>query len=337
MKNLFLRKSIWTFALLLLVKTPLLAQQNIQFSQYIFNSLSVNPAYAGYKEELFAQLALRAQWTGLNGAPRTGQLSIDGVTDGNKKNVGWGVQFTADKLGAQAANSLYFNYAYRLRLDQDDTKRLSFGLAAGLTNYTIDGASLRPVDTDDQTVPQGTVSSFVPDTRLGIYYSSPRYYAGASVMDLFAGNITDGIFRQGNSSQQNIRRRRHYYFITGALFQLSPDIKLRPSLLWKEDFKGPSSLDVNAMVVFADRFWIGGGYRTGINLWDKEFRRDQLLSNASSMSAIAQFYVTNRLRVGYSYDYSLSGLRSVQSGSHEISIGLTFPYGLDRLLSPRFF
>lgn len=336
MKKLFITKAMWAFTLLLLVRLPALAQQNIEFSQYIFNSLSVNPAYAGYKEELFAQLALRAQWTGLKGAPRTGQLSIDGLTDDYKKNVGWGVQITADKLGSQSANSLYANYAYRLRLDRDDTKRLSFGLGAGLTNYAIDGASLQAVDADDQSVPKGTVSSWVPDTRFGVYYSSPKYYVGASVMDLFAGNTNDA-FNWGKDSQQNIRRKRHYYFITGALFQLSEELKLRPSLLWKEDFKGPSNLDINAMLVFSDRLWVGGGYRTGVNLWNKEFRKSQLLSNASSLSGIVQFYATNRLRIGYSYDYSLSGLRSVQSGSHEISIGLTFPRSLDRLLSPRFF
>jgi type IX secretion system PorP/SprF family membrane protein len=337
MKKLFITRSIWAFSMLLLMKLPALAQQNIQFSQYIFNSLSVNPAYAGYKEEFFAQLALRTQWTGLSGAPQTGQLSLDGVTESFKKNIGVGLQVTADKLGSQRANSIYLNYAYRIRLDRDDTQRLSFGLAAGVTNYSIDGASLHPVEQDDISVPTGTVSSYVPDARFGVYYSSPTYYVGASIMDMFSGDQSNDIFKWDTATQQNIKRKRHYYFITGALFELSREVKLRPSLLWKEDFKGPSSLDINAMFVFGDKFWVGAGYRTGINLWDKAYRNGQTLSDANSISGIVQFYATDRLRLGYSYDYTINGLSNVQSGSHEISIGLTFPHRSERLLSPRFF
>jgi type IX secretion system PorP/SprF family membrane protein len=337
MKNLVIRIAIAAVFLILFGKLPSRAQQNIQFSQYIFNSLSVNPAYAGYKEELFAQLALRTQWTGLNGAPQTGQISLDGVTEGTKKNVGLGMQITADKLGSQTANSMYFNYAYRIRLNDDDTKRLSFGLAAGLTNYAIDGASLRPVEPDDPSVTNGKLSSFIPDARFGVYYSSPRYYLGASVMDLFSGDVSNDVFKWDTATQQNIKRKRHYYVMTGALFDLSEGLKLRPSLLWKEDFKGPSSLDLNAMLVFGDRFWIGGGFRTGVNLWNKEFRQGQTLSNANSISGIVQFYASNRFRIGYSYDYITSGLSSVQNGSHEITIGLTFPSRFNRLLNPRFF
>lgn len=337
MKKLLIKKSVLAAIILLLIELTAAAQQNIQFSQYIFNSLSVNPAYAGYKEEFFAQMALRSQWTGLNGAPLTGQLSIDGVTESFKKNVGVGLQITADKLGSQSANSIYLNYAYRIRLDRDDTRRLSFGLAAGLTNYAINGAQLHPVDQGDATVPTGTVSSYVPDARFGVYYSTPQYYVGASVMDLFSGDVSNDIFKWDTAAQQNIMRKRHYYFITGALFDLSPDVKLRPSLLWKEDFKGPSSLDLNAMFVFGGKFWVGAGYRTGINLWKKEFREGQTLSNTNSMSGIVQFYATERLRLGYSYDYIISGLGNVQNGTHEITIGLTFPHRSERLLSPRFF
>src|SRR5690606_26502764 len=152
------------------------AQQNIQFTQYIFNSISVNPAYAGYKEEWFAQLALRRQWTGLDGAPQTGQLSIDGVVNPEKKNVGLGLQITADKLGAQAASSVYLNYAYRLRLNLEDTERLSFGIGAGMTQYSLDGTRLEPGPGDeyDPILLNGKISSFVPDVRFGVYYYNPK-------------------------------------------------------------------------------------------------------------------------------------------------------------------
>src|SRR5690606_31438294 len=131
------------------------AQQNIQFTQYIFNSLSVNPAYAGYKEEWYAQLGLRSQWVGLEGAPQTASASIDGVSNPLNKKHGVGLQLTADKLGPQSATSIYANYAFRLRLDDEDTRRLSIGLAAGITQYSLDGALLDPISGNDAFVPTG--------------------------------------------------------------------------------------------------------------------------------------------------------------------------------------
>lgn len=316
---------------------PSKAQQNIQFSQYIFNSLSVNPAYAGYKEEWFAQMALRSQWTGLDGAPKTGQLSIDGIADPTKRNIGLGLQITSDKLGAQSANSIYANYAYRLRLDAEDTQRLSFGVGIGVSQYGLDGNKLRPTDLGDNELPIGKINSTIPDARFGIYYSSPKWYLGVSVMDLFSGDSNNGIFKWDAGTVQNLRRKRHLYLIAGTMFNLSEDTKLRPSMLLKEDFKGPTSLDLSAMVIFGERLWLGGAYRTGLTLWEKDFNKGQSLSQLNSISAITQFYVSERFRIGYSYDHIVSKLSSIQNGTHEITIGLIFPQKGKRVLSPRFF
>ena len=316
------------------------AQQNFQFTQYIFNSMSVNPAYAGYKEEWFGQLGLRSQWTGLEGAPQTGLLSVDGLLDptGGKRH-GVGLQLTADKLGAQAATSAYLNYAFRLRLNEEDTQRLSFGLGAGVTQYSLDGTMLRPIDGGDQLLPPNKISNFIPDLRFGIYYYAPRWYAGVSVMDLLSGDQSSNIFRWDNTTTDNIRRKRHLYFIGGMLFDLGPGTKLRPSLLVKEDFRGPTSLDLNAMFIFGDRFWIGGGWRTGVSVFDREYRQQTVnkLSRRNSFSGIAQVYLTPELRLGYSYDHMVSRLASVQNGSHEVTLGITFGQRHGRVLSPRFF
>ena len=315
------------------------AQQNIQFTQYIFNSMSVNPAYAGYKEEWFGQLGLRSQWVGLDGAPQTGLLSVDGVLDPVNKRHGFGIQLNADKLGPQSANSFYANYAFRLQLNDADTHRLSFGLGAGVTQYGLDGTMLSPVDGGDPNVPPGRISNFIPDVRFGIYYYNPVWYAGVLVMDLLSGDQSNNVFRWDNTTTDNIRRRRHIYFMGGALVNLGVGTKLRPSLLVKEDFKGPTSLDLNAMFVFADRFWIGGGWRTGVTVFRKDFERltGNSLSRRNSVSAVTQLYVTPTLRIGYSYDYILSQLSSVQNGSHEVTLGITFGRREQRLLSPRFF
>lgn len=312
------------------------AQQNIQFTQYIFNSLSVNPGYAGYKEEWFAQLALRNQWVSMQGAPKTGQLSIDGILTPQNNNMGIGLQITADKLGPQAATSAYANYSYRLRLDEMDTKRLSFGLGAGFTQYSLDGTMLNPVNPGDVALPNGKESELVPDLRFGIYYTSPSFYVGASVMDLLSSGTRGSLFKQ-DDNPFTIARHRHYYLMAGTVLELEKDLKLRPSILIKEDFKGPTSIDLNAMVIFADQFWIGGGYRTGMQVFDRKYSNDQNLSRKNSFSGVAQFYVNRDLRIGYSYDYILSQLSSLQNGTHEITIGLTFPQKGKRVLSPRYF
>jgi type IX secretion system PorP/SprF family membrane protein len=312
------------------------AQQNIQFTQYIFNSLSVNPAYAGYKEEWFGQLALRSQWQGLEGAPKTGQASIDGILDPGSKRHGLGFQVSADKMGPQSATSVYANYAFRLRLDDMDTKRLSFGIGVGASQYGLNGAMLDPIEGDDPTILRGNESVISPDLRFGVHYSSPSWYAGLSVMDLLSGDKSNSIFKYDNGNM-GIARKRHLYLIAGALIDLDNDLKLRPSILVKEDFKGPTSLDLNAMFIFADRFWVGAGYRTGMTLWEKDYQQGQNLSKLNSVSAIGQFYVNERLRIGYSYDYILSELSSLQNGTHEITLGLTFPQKGRRILSPRYF
>lgn len=330
-----------TVCLCVLLTQGVKAQQNIQFTQYIFNSLSVNPAYAGYKEEWYAQLGLRSQWVGLEGAPQTSSLSIDGVTNPFDKRHGVGLQITADKLGPQSASSLYGNYAFRLRLNDEDTKRLSFGIGAGVTQYNLDGAKLDPINAQDPTIPPNKISNFIPDIRFGVYYSSPTWYLGFSVMDLLSGDQSNNVFRWDNTTTDNIRRRRHAYLLAGALIDMDGGVKMRPSILWKEDFRGPSSLDLNAMFILGERFWLGAGWRTGITvpLWDKDYVQytGNSLSKRNSFSGILQVYATDKLRIGYSYDYIVSRLSSVQNGTHEVTLGLTFGQRTPRVLSPRYF
>jgi len=320
--------------LIMLCTYHLYGQQNIQFTQYIFNSLSINPAYAGYKEELFGQLGLRSQWVNLEGAPQTGLMSIDGLLDlyGPRKH-GAGFQLMADKLGPQAATSAYLNYAYRLRLDRGDTQRLSFGVGAGVTQYSLDGTMITVLDGGDQALPQGKISSFVPDVRLGIYYNSLRWYAGVSLMDALADYGDKNLFRWDKTVTDRMRRRRHLYAIAGMLFDLNESTKLRPSLLYKDDFMGPPSLDINAMFIFSDVLWLGGGFRTGVSAFRRDYQRftgDQL-SGLNAVTAVMQVFASRRLRIGYSYDYMVSRLNGLQNGSHEVTIGITLGRPLDRV------
>lgn len=330
MKNIN-KAHITTLLIFIAGVCPSFAQQNIQLTQYIFNSLSVNPAYAGYKEVWFAQAALRNQWTGIQDAPKTGHVSIDGIIDPLTKRMGLGLQIGADKLGPQSSTSAYLNYAYRLQLNAQGNKRLCFGVGAGLSQYALDYSKLSPIDASDDFATQGETSKLVPDVRFGVYYYSPKWYIGASLLDLLSDRNNDV------ASQEVILHKTHLYFISGMLVDINADIKIRPSLLLKEDFKGPSSLDLNAMVIFEERFWLGASYRTGVEIWKKNFEAGQQISGSNSLAALAQFYVNPAFRIGYSYDYSISSLSSIENGSHEITLGLTLSKKTYKLLTPRFF
>jgi len=316
--------------------TKVHAQQNIQFSQYIFNTLSVNPAYAGYKEEWFAQMALRNQWVGLNGAPKTGQVSIDGILDPQTTKHGVGAQITSDKLGAQSSTSATLNYAFRLQLDGADTRRLSFGLGVGFAQYSLNGEALTSVDGDDQAIPVGNSSNISPDFRVGVYYTTPYWYIGLSALDLTSnGNAVDD-YRRSSSFSDNIVRARHLYFVAGSLINVAYDFRVRPSVMIREDFRGPTNADFNVMTIFSDRIWLGAGYRTSLKLFKKEYENTDVGSQ-SAIIGIAQFYVTERFRIGYSYDYAASKLSGYQNGTHELTLGISFGKAPKASICPRVF
>lgn len=327
----------WFVVLMLFAASELRAQQEVQFTQYIFNTLSVNPAYAGYKDQWFAQLALRNQWDGLDGAPKTGQFSIDGIVSPYTRNVGLGLQINSEKIGPETSLSVYLNQAYRIRLNEEDTQRLSFGIGVGLLQYGLDGSKFRPVDETDAALGLGNESVWKWNLRLGIYYYSPKWYAGVSLMNVL--DKEDTYLFNSEDANYNIYHRKHLYFITGYLFDLNDSFKLRPSLMLKEDFKGTTSVDINGMLIFNERFWFGASYRTGVDIWKNDYidYTPVKTSKTNAISGIVQFYATNNFRIGYSYDYMLNNLSSVENGTHELTLGYTFPKRGNRLLSPRFF
>ncbi|MBC9932754.1 PorP/SprF family type IX secretion system membrane protein [Chitinophaga qingshengii] len=322
--------------LLLAIGMHGVAQQNIQFSQYIFNGLSVNPAYAGYKEDLYLNATYRHQWAGFPGAPRTGGVSLDGVTPASDNKVGLGVQMLFDKLGPQEALSLYGNYSYRIPLDDEDTRRLCFGIGGGVTQYSIDGNALQYIDNEDMAIPLGKKSVWVPDARFGVYYYTPRFYAGASVMDLFS-LYTDGTrYNWKGNNYATIRKTQHLYITAGAMFPLGENFKLKPSILIKEDFKGPTNVDINAFLLIGEKLWVGASYRTGVGIW-KKTNLQQDLSELDAASIMVEFYATEKLRIGYAYDLTINKMASYQGGSHEISLGFLIPSKNYTVKNPRYF
>ena len=306
------------------------AQQTIQLSQYMFNGLAINPAYAGYKNDWTLNVSSRIQWVGINDAPQTATASVDGLVNQDNKNIGLGLIATLDQLGPESSSSIYANYAYRLRLDELDTKRLCFGFAVGAMQYSLNGSKFIATDADDGSVPTGTESKFTPDFRFGIYYYSPSVYFGASVF-----NLLSGAFNNFDDDPQVIKPVRTVYVTGGTMIPLSEYIDLKPSFMIQEDFKGPTNIDISSYLALNKLLWFGAAYRTGIAVWNKNLQSN--LDEQDAAAAIFQFYINDHFRIGYAYDFTLSKLAAYQSGTHEISLSISFPGKKARVISPRYF
>jgi len=301
-------------------------QQYIPFAQHVFNASSVNPAYSGYKEDWYGQVGLRSQWTSVKGAPRSGYLSVDGILDREYKRHGAGVVLSYDKIGVQSASSFFVNYALRLQVDAEDSQRLSLGFSGGWTQYSLNGRELTYIDEEDPYVPQGIITTWRPDIRLGAFYYSPSWYVGIAVHDLFsdADSREDFVFNQ--NSLEGLYRNTHAYFMVGAALPMYAGWVFRPSLLIKDDLETPTSLDVNVMAIFDEKFWVGMAYRTRTKLFGRNYSEETLskFSTFRSIALLSQFHTPSKLRIGYSFEYNLNRIAGMNGGTHELSIGVPF-------------
>jgi type IX secretion system PorP/SprF family membrane protein len=305
------------------------AQQTIQLSQYIFNGLAVNPAYAGYKEDWTINLSSRLQWAGVDGAPKTSTLSIDGVTNPDNKTIGLGLLVTNDRLGPENNSSIYANYAFRIRLNDDDSQRLCLGVGVGAIVYNIDGSLFNTGNISDPTISTFIQNKLAPDFRVGLYYYSPLFYLGVSGLNMVPDAYPDpvSIF---------VKQVRTYYLTTGFIVPISPIVNFKPSILVKEDFKGPTNVSAATYFLISDLVWLGASYSTSVALWNKPNLQSNLL-RTDAVTAIAAVNITPRCRFGYSYDFGTTRLPGYQAASHEISFTYGFGRAKDRILSPRYF
>lgn len=320
-------RRLLTLIILILSTGALFAQQDAQQSQYMFNGIYINPAYAGYKENLNFHSYFRSQWTGIEGAPKSMSLAVDAIA--NNGNVGLALQISNDRLGAQTNLSAYANYAYRLRMNNEGTSRLALGFGVGVMQLGINNSLLNPNDPEPYLA-TGMQSTFVPDGRVGVFYSDDKYYAGISADNLISQFIN--VRNRGFIAQP----KPHYYLTGGALFPLSEDVLIKPSVLLKDDAGGPTSLDLNTFIMFGQRLWVGGSYRTGVKLYNKTYLQNDL-SRLNSFVAAMELFPLENLRVGYAYDISIGPLKGYSGGTHEISIGFYIKTQKTRMLTPRFF
>jgi type IX secretion system PorP/SprF family membrane protein len=313
-----MRILVLSFALL--VAQLVNAQQLPQYSQYIFNGLAINPAYAGSKKMLSVNATYRSQWMNVDGAPTTQLLSIDGSSP---KKAAYGFQFENDRVGAQGRLSMLGTYAYRIPVSLEG--RLAFGLSGGVERYSVNKGLITTVDANDPLVMNLSEHSWRPDARFGVFYNNVKFYAGVSMANILSDiNFNDNV----------IGVHRHYFFNTGYLFNISDRVKFKPGLMIKEDFHAPTNIDLNAFVLLDERLWLGSSFRTGARIFNSQMSRS--LVKRDAIVAAAEYYISDNFRVGYSYDFDIAGLRSFNT--HELSLGYYFMKKQDSpMVSPRYF
>jgi type IX secretion system PorP/SprF family membrane protein len=298
-------------SLIMFVSISAYAQQDPLFSQYMFNKLAVNPAYAGSTEMLTADILSRYQWVGIKGAPRSYTVSLHSPLRNN--HMGLGLYLYGDILGPTETYGLMGSYAYRIKVGNG---KLCFGLQVGF-KYSMFNMDKIKVQDPDFVYSGQDVKKFIPDANFGIYYYSKKWFAGISSKQLFQNQ--SGL-TSVNGQNTYTKLLRHFYGMGGVAIPVSDKVIFRPSVLAKFVPHAPLQCDFNASFVFNNIFWIGASYRT-----------------EKAVVFMTEFHVTKNLRIGYSYDMYLNKLMTVNKGSHEIRLGLDFDIFRSRMLTPRYF
>lgn len=291
------------------------AQQEPLVSQYMFNHLLVNPAYAGSKDYAMASVLYRTQWVNLEGAPKTFVASLHGPLVNRK--VGLGLSIDADKIGVTNRYDINGNYAYHIKLNEKF--KIGLGIKGGITYYSAELSKLKIWDADDKVFPKTTQTSIIPVFGAGAYLYSDKFYAGLSVPELSTTDPNRPL-TFNKKVDDVVNQVRHYYFATGGAIELSQDLALRPSALVKYTWNAPVEADLNLNVVIKQVLWIGGAYRTG-----------------DAFIGMIEVQPTKKLRIGYAYDFTTSELKNYSDGSHEIMIGYDFGYDIMKMKTPRYF
>ena len=293
---------------LILTASASFAQQDAQFTQYMYNTINVNPAYAGSRGVMSIFGLHRTQWVGLDGAPVTNALSFN--TPINNSNIGIGLSAINDRIGPTVENTLSVDVSYTVKTSE--TYKLSFGVKGTGNFFNLDASKLNPlVNTDPSLV---NYNKFSPNVGAGVYLHSDKSYIGVSVPNFIQTN------RYDSDNVAIFKERINYYFIAGHVFDLNPNIKIKPALLTKLVTGSPLQVDVSGNFMFNEKFVIGAAYR-----WD------------AAVSALAGFQITDGLYIGYGYDMETTKLKKYNSGSHEVFLRFELFNNYNKIVSPRFF
>ena len=294
---------------LLLVGIDSYSQQDAQYTQYMYNTVNVNPAYAGSRGVMSVFGLYRTQWVGLDGAPKTAAFSLN--TPIENSNIGLGLSFVNDQIGPTVENEISADVSYTIRTSE--TYKLSFGLKATANLFNLDRSKLNPVDPNDQNL-QDVKDSFTPNLGAGVYLHGDKLYLGISSPNFFQTK------RYADNDRAVYQERYNLYFIGGYVFDLAYNLKFKPAFLAKAVEGAPLQVDVSGNFLINDKFMLGVAWR-----WD------------AAVSALAGVQITDGLFIGYGYDLETTKLRNYNSGSHEIFLRFELFSRQDKIISPRFF
>lgn len=300
------------------VALPILGQQDAQYTQYMFNTLSVNPAYAGSRGQLSFTGLYRSQWAGLTGAPETLNFNLHSPIRNSR--VGYGLSVVNDNIGDGAVQETFLDGVVSYTIPVSEVARLSFGLKVGGNMLSLDFSKLR--NFDQEVVTQDNIDQrFSPNFGFGLYYHTERFYAGVSAPNLLESEYFDS---SGDTGGPNFlaTERINFYMITGYVYDLGPNVKFKPALLAKAVGGAPLQVDLSANMLFAERFYAGMAYRID-----------------ASVSLLAGFQVTDQIMLGMAYDREITelGAQQFNDGSFEVFLRVELLKRFQRTLNPRFF
>ena len=303
-------KKLFLLALLAIAITETKAQQDPQYTQYMYNMSVINPAYAGSKETVSGGILYRQQWVGIEDAPTTGTFFMHSPVG---RNVGLGLSIISDKIGPVEENNLYADFSYTLNLGGEH--KLAFGLKAGATMHKIDFTGI------PATLPQTDpiFESSNPNTTFlnlgtGLFYYTNKYYVAFSVPNMLKSKYLDFNGRQYGTDVL------HYFLTGGYVFDINPNLKFKPFAMVKTSINAPVSFDLSTNFMLYDKFEMGATYRL-----------------EDSFGAMINVAVSPTLRIGYAYDRVVSDIGVISPSSHEVILlyDLNFPKKVSR--SPRYF
>ena len=287
------------------------AQQDAQYTQYMYNTINVNPAYAGSRGAMSIFAMHRTQWVGLEGAPVTNVASIN--TPLNDSNLGLGVTFINDKIGPTNENTISADLSYTIPTSEN--YKLSFGMKATANLFNLDITKLNPVDAFplDPSM-QNINNEFSPNIGAGLYLHSDKAYIGFSIPNFIESN------RYDDNEVAIFKEKINYYLMAGYVFDLSSEVKFKPAVLSKMVVGAPLQLDISGNFMFSEKFTVGLAYR-----W------------SAALSAMVGFQVSDGMYIGYGYDRETTKLNNYNSGSHEIFLRYEIFKNNDKITTPRFF
>ena len=303
-------KKLFLLALLVIAITETKAQQDPQYTQYMYNMSVINPAYAGSKETVSGGVLYRQQWVGIEDAPTTGTFFMHSPVG---RNVGLGLSIISDKIGPVEENNFYADFSYTLNLGGEH--KLAFGLKAGATMHKIDFTGI------PATLPQTDpiFESSNPNTTFlnlgtGLFYYTNKYYVAFSVPNMLKSKYLDYNGRQYGTDVL------HYFLTGGYVFDINPNLKFKPFAMIKTSINAPVSFDLSTNFMLNDKFEMGATYRL-----------------EDSFGAMINVAVSPTLRIGYAYDRVVSDIGVISPSSHEVILlyDLNFPKKVSR--SPRYF